>query len=1559
MKDSFPKKPSEGEEPIRVYELKLDQDGGPSKKHSYIRLPPPHTPYILRISLEAGTPASRNGIFKTDFPLDGGVFKRNRFAQRLLPTDFSKSIHIDLPISHVGAFVYWVEYDGDTPGEQTKGREGYFSVDPILRVHARSPIPSPKSKSLLSKGGTEALPELVNLPLDGLVILTMVSKWTEPISQWRTQFEEASDRGYTMLHWTPLHERDAGSSPYLIKNQRTYDASVCGTPFDPRAASSRMEEILHIAKEEYGLLNLTDLVLNHTAGDSWLNDHPEAGYSPSNTPHLTPALELDNAILEFPSMLEEKGLPTHVSTQQDIDTLIDALGEHVRSKNLWQFYVLDVEAEKTALMNAISSNTVTPWTGEDLSGKTVEQLAEIVRSSGLIQGLGTFASRFVAHVDGRVPAGFVSAAFGDLGNGVGALAQAWAGIVNVLNVPLYEEWEDDTRAALNAINHALKWVHLEDHGPKVGKISKDLPLVETYFTRVAPNFYSDPVTYSLANNGWVRDGDPLVNFALPSSKAYLRREIIVWTDCVKLRFGSGLADNPWLWEHMTSYVTSLARTFDGFRINSCHSIPLHVGTTMIDTARKVNSNLYICAQCHTPSEDVDLTFVRKFGVNSLMREAIHAWDAEDLSGMMQRFGLDKHLVPSYESPRYVSGAGSMDACLTTPGELADPFITGLPRPCIIGPLNDSVPHPLVYDQTYGDVSYLDKRTAENALALAGIVAFGNCAIGSVKGLDSLYPKYLDLVKETQSYEITDLSESSGISRVQKVLNRLRREMILGGYTEGSVQHDSDCITVTRMQPVTGHTYVLVAHTPFGQHGKKCDLSNPPKLVWTRAKFICGFAVVFPSHSIYPDLPTFKRFPATLIDLPEVSIEQKTRSDSHYFFSVQQLFPPGSIMIFETQLEPVDLDLVKYCMPDAQTAFRGLNLVDLNVVLYRTDVEEQDATCRMFGVHNIPNMQKLVYCGLEGWMHPLRHIAQNNDQGHPLRQCLIQDTQIFDYVVSRLSSQLGAFPNLATPVQWFRERFNRIKAKAPLYLRPKYFAIVITEAYRTARRVAIEQCSEFISNGDEFTQSLALCAVQMHGMVKSASLDPGKPTPSLAASCPNLVAGSLRCWARDVFISLRGLFLITGNFDGAKKHILAFASTMKHGLIPNLFNSAKDPRLRYSSRDATWWMLQSIQDYVNLVPNGLSILSEPIWRRFPADEKWISWNDSRAYSETSTLADIIQEILQRHASGISFREHNAGLILDKQMKDNGFNVNIYVDWKTGFVFGGNGDNCGTWMDKMGESVRARTKGVPATPRDGAPIEVIGLVKSTMRWLDKLSAEGKYPYQGVVASIKSEATFLTYRRWSDLIQESFEKCFYVPLDSLEDSMYVINPNIVNRRGIYKDVYGSGPGRERSDYQFRPNFAIAMSVAPELFDKHHALYALQLADEILRGPLGMKTLDPSDIHYRPIYDNSDNSNDPWIAKGQSYHNGPEWGWLLGYFLRAYLYFDIRAGEGKHNPMNTLHRLHRALLKPRSHIQTDAWAGLPMLTNENGALISSNTQASSASTMLDLLYDMYKQQP
>jgi len=303
-----------------------------------------------------------------------------------------------------------------------------------------------------------------------------------------------------------------------------------------------------------------------------------------------------------------------------------------------------------------------------------------------------------------------------------------------------------------------------------------------------------------------------------------------------------------------------------------------------------------------------------------------------------------------------------------------------------------------------------------------------------------------------------------------------------------------------------------------------------------------------------------------------------------------------------------------------------------------------------------------------------------------------------------------------------------------------------------------------------------------------------------------------------------------------------------------------------------------------------------------------------------------------------------------MSDQGFNQKIWTDWSTGFIYGGNRYNCGTWMDKMGSSAKAGNKGLPATPRDGADIEITGLLKSTLSWLDRLSTKGHFPFKGVQATVNGKKRTVTYAEWAALIQNSFEKHYYVPLDASEDANFAVNTALVNRRGMYKDVYGTPSDREFSDYQLRCNFTLPMVVAPELFTPSRAFTALKLADKVLRGPLGMKTLDPSDWAYRPNYDNSNDGTDQSIAKGWNYHQGPEWGFPLGWFLTAWLRFSDEPHAAK------VHHVSQILLRLREHIDSDPWRGLPELCNDNGAYCpdSCNTQAWSASTILDVLHEL-----
>jgi glycogen debranching enzyme len=141
-----------------------------------------------------------------------------------------------------------------------------------------------------------------------------------------------------------------------------------------------------------------------------------------------------------------------------------------------------------------------------------------------------------------------------------------------------------------------------------------------------------------------------------------------------------------------------------------------------------------------------------------------------------------------------------------------------------------------------------------------------------------------------------------------------------------------------------------------------------------------------------------------------------------------------------------------------------------------------------------------------------------------------------------------------------------------------------------------------------------------------------------------------------------------------------------------------------------------------------------------------------------------------------------------------------------------------------------RGEPATPRDGAAVEIVGLVRSATRWLAELHAAGVYPYAGVRWH---DGATLSYAEWSDRVVRAFERYFYVPTDAADDARYILEVGLVNRRvrftsssstirfdfvfvsfmqmicwqGIYKDSYGSSSGW--TDYQLRPNFFVAMVV------------------------------------------------------------------------------------------------------------------------------------------------------
>jgi len=176
-------------------------------------------------------------------------------------------------------------------------------------------------------------------------------------------------------------------------------------------------------------------------------------------------------MIEFSTNLTSRGLPNIVKSDEDLHTLMAAFEQMLKKLDLWQFYVLQPSRERESVFSALCSDEIALWSGPPIEGKSVVELAQIVQSEDKIVGINALASRFGVHVRGDVAAGIVKAAFVDLQDHT-ALADAWVRVVDVINVPLYQEWEDDTRVALEHISNRIRYTRLDAQGPKLGEITR-------------------------------------------------------------------------------------------------------------------------------------------------------------------------------------------------------------------------------------------------------------------------------------------------------------------------------------------------------------------------------------------------------------------------------------------------------------------------------------------------------------------------------------------------------------------------------------------------------------------------------------------------------------------------------------------------------------------------------------------------------------------------------------------------------------------------------------------------------------------------------------------------------------------------------------------------------------------------------------------------------------------------------------------------------------------------------------------------------------------------------
>lgn len=223
--------------------------------------------------------------------------------------------------------------------------------------------------------------------------------------------------------------------------------------------------------------------------------------------------------------------------------------------------------------------------------------------------------------------------------------------------------------------------------------------------------------------------------------------------------------------------------------------------------------------------------------------------------------------------------------------------------------------------------------------------------------------------------------------------------------------------------------------------------------------------------------------------------------------------------------------------------------DYNALLYQCDQEDRDNGG--IGVYDIPGYGPLVYSGLQGFISLLSEIRPNNDLGHALCNNLRDGNWMIDYVWQRLDK----YPNLSEISKWYQTTLQPLK-EIPRYLIPAYFDLVLTGMYEAVSKACVNQMSDFVKRGTVFEKALALVSVQCSGVMNTATLpalSPHLPPPkppvkslTLSAGLPHFTTGYMRCWGRDTFISLRGMFMLTGRYQ-VSLHLF-FSSTFGRKIV---------------------------------------------------------------------------------------------------------------------------------------------------------------------------------------------------------------------------------------------------------------------------------------------------------------------------------------------------------------------------------------------------------------------------
>jgi len=597
--------------------------------------------------------------------------------------------------------------------------------------------------------------------IESLSMQTILSKSLGKLNNWENYFKEANLLDYNIIHFTPIQSIGVSDSLYCLKDQTEINDAFFDTKFSKEEKHKLLHEKISSLKSKYKISCLVDIVLNHTAIYSeWLLKNPEAGYNLENCPYLTVSYELDKLILDFSHRFSEKKVRSKsapfINNENDLNDLISELSNEIYKKNFEEYFLISIEKIIEDFINFFKSYKKN---FEDylrkkkyLANKLLEKKLNFCNETHIYQLILESADNYGAERYGvKINTEFISILLIKDGFSENQFLAEVKKYLNRLN----DDWRNKAMEFIKqAIENTKASIRYEFIQLKRFKVTDKKRLVENYFTTFEPNNKKA----IFACNGWLFGvNDPTINFAKYGFWNYFNRSIVIWGDCVKLNYGEKPEDSPYLWQHMTEYVIGMAKVFDGFRLDNSHSTPIFLAEYLMKKAREVNPNLVLIAELFAGTKEREIEFVKRIGINLLIREIIYCGNSEELCDHLYKFG------------------GGSEKLL---GKLDDSFTLLLDSQKILNykRLSGRKPKSIIYDVTHDNPTFFEKYSDLGLnLTFMCCNSMVGSSIGSTRGFDQLFPYQPSVVKESRLYSYDD-SFNDLIINHKEILDNEREEI---------------------------------------------------------------------------------------------------------------------------------------------------------------------------------------------------------------------------------------------------------------------------------------------------------------------------------------------------------------------------------------------------------------------------------------------------------------------------------------------------------------------------------------------------------------------------------------------------------------------------------------------------------------------------------------------------------------------------------------------------------------------------------------------------------------